>query len=112
MSLADDFFDSKPEQKMHSVTIERDENKSFTFYFYPMNFRDLSKIQKRHPDFLLNQTSDAMVDLIILKAMTAGGDRVFDSGHKFKLMSEGLDTVSKMFGAIFETVSVEDQEKN
>lgn len=112
MSLADDFFASKPEKVLKSVDIEREDGKVFTFYFEPLTFRDLSKVQKKHPNFLNEQTADGMVDLVIMKAMDASGDKVFDHGHRFKLMSEEFDVIPKMFGAIFDSISSEEHEKN
>lgn len=112
MSLADDFFASRPEKDLRSVEIERDEGKIITFYFEPLTFRDLSKLQKKHPNFLNEQTADAMVDLVIMKALDAEGNNVFDHGHKFKLMAEEFKVIPKMFGAIFDSASEEEQEKN
>jgi hypothetical protein len=44
--------------------------------------------------------------------MTKEGEKAFDVGDKFILMGEPLTVIAKVFGAIFETVSVEEQEKN
>lgn len=112
MSLADDFFASRPEKDLTSVEIEREDGKVFTFYFEAMTLRDLSKLQKKHPNFINDQTADAMVDLVIMKTLDAQGNKVFDHGHKFKLMSEKLEVVPKMFGAIFNGASEEEQAKN
>jgi len=112
MSLADDFFASRPERQLQSVEIERGDDQTFTFYFEPLTFRDLSKLQKKYPDFLNVQTADSMVELIIMKALNADGEKVFDHGHKFKLMNEQFDVIPKMFGAIFGSTPVEEHEKN
>ena len=53
-----------------------------------------------------------MVDMIILKALNKDGEKAFDVGDKFILMGEPLNVIAKVFGAIFESVSVEEQEKN
>lgn len=112
MSLADDFFASRPDKELRSVDIEREDGKVFTFYFEPLTFRDLSKLQKKHPNFLNEQTADGMIDLVIMKALDASGNKVFDHGHKFKLMGEQFEVIPKMFGAIFDSASEEEQEKN
>ena len=52
-----------------------------------------------------------MVDMIILKALDKDGEKAFDVGDKFILMAEPLNVIAKVFGAIFESVSVEEQEK-
>ena len=112
MSLADDFFASRPEKELRSVEIERKGGEIFAFYFEPMTARDLSKIQKKHPNFVNEQTVDAMVDVVIMKSLDAQGNKVFDHGHKFHLMSEEFEVIPKMFGAIFNSASEEEQEKN
>jgi len=112
MSRADDFFADKPEKVVKSVDIERANGKVHTIYFDDMTFRDLNKLQKKHPNFLNEQNADGMVDLVIMKAMTAEGEKFFDVGDKFKLMSENFAVVPTMFAAMFNTIPVDEQEKN
>ena len=112
MSRADDFFADKPEKVVNSVDIQRANGKVYTIYFDDMTLRDLNKLQKKHPNFLSDQNAEGMVDLVIMKAMTAEGEKFFDVGDKFKLMSEKLEVVPTMFAAIFSTIPVDEQEKN
>ena len=74
---------------------------------------DLDKLQRKHKDFLNNMTIAGMVDLLILKAEDADGNRMFSLEDKFTLMGEPVnligDIAGKMFGGV---ASVEDQEKN
>ena len=46
--------------------------------------------KRKHPDFLNNQTIEALVDLIIMKAETDQGDKVFDLDDKPILMRQPL----------------------
>ena len=82
-------------------------------YVYPITAGDLNKIQKKHKNFLNETTMDGMIDLIILKACDADGNRLFTLEDKVHLMNENVEVISpiaaKMFGDI---ETVEDAEKN
>lgn len=114
MSIAEKIAAKRAEKGLGSFEVEEwgDDGKPLTLFFTDVAARDMSKIQKKHKDFINNPTMDAMVDMIILKAMTKEGEKAFDVGDKFILMGEPLNVIAKVFGAIFETVSVEEQEKN
>jgi len=114
MSIAEKIAAKRAEKELGSFEVEEwgDDGKPLTLFFTDVAARDMSKIQKKHKDFINNPTMDAMVDMIILKAMTKEGEKAFDVGDKFILMGEPLNVIAKVFGAIFETVSVEEQEKN
>lgn len=82
-------------------------------YVFPITAGDLNKIQKKHKDFLTNQTIDAMVDLVILKAGDADGQRLFTLADKIHLMGEPIEIISRISQEMFGDVeSVEDLEKN
>ena len=53
-----------------------------TIYVTPISCGEMSKLQKRHPDFLTNLHGEAMVDLIITKALTKDGEKAFDRCRK------------------------------
>ena len=114
MSIAEKIAAKRAEKGLGSFEVEEwgDDGKPLTLFFTDVAARDMCKIQKTHKDFINNPTMDAMVDMIILKAMTKEGEKAFDVGDKFILMGEPLNVIAKVFGAIFETVSVEEQEKN
>ena len=82
-------------------------------YVFPITAGDLNKIQKKHKNFLNETTMDGMIDLIILKACDADGNRLFTLEDKVHLMNENVEVISpsaaKMFGDI---ETVEDAEKN
>jgi hypothetical protein len=74
---------------------------------------EFSKIQRKHPDFLNNQTIEALVDLIIMKAETDQGDKAFDLDDKPILMRQPLNTVADVATRIMGGMNtVEDAEKN
>ena len=82
-------------------------------YVYPLTAGDINKIQKKHKNFLNDMTIEGMIDLIILKAGNADGERLFTLADKTHLMDEPLplisDIASQMFGDI---EGVEDAEKH
>lgn len=114
MSLAKRIAANRAEKELSSIEVEEwgENGEPQTLFFSEVSARDLSKIQKKHPNFLSDPSMDAMVELIILKAMTKDGEKAFDIGDKFILMGEPLGTIAKVFGAVFNTVSVEEHEKN
>lgn len=74
---------------------------------------DVNQIQRKHKDFLNNMSVEAMVDLIILKAENADGERLFTLEDKPVLMREPVLLVTRVAGEIFGSVlSVEDAQKN
>ena len=82
-------------------------------YVSPVTAGDLNKIQRKHKDFLTNQTVDAMVDLLILKAGDADGQRLFTLADKVYLMGEPIEVISRISQEMFgDVASVEDFEKN
>jgi len=82
-------------------------------YVYPITAGDLNRIQKKHKDFLNNMTIDGMVDLIILKAGDADGNRLFTLEDKVYLMAESVGVISEIAAQMFGDVdTIEDAEKN
>lgn len=74
---------------------------------------DVDRLQKKHKDFLNgNMTIEAMVDLIILKAETRDGEKMFTLEDKSHLMREPVLLVTRIAGEVFGSVlSVEDAQK-
>jgi len=74
---------------------------------------EFNKLQRKHPDFLNNQTIEALVDLIIMKAETDQGDKAFDLDDKPILMRQPLTTVSNVAAQLMGSLdTIEDAEKN
>ena len=68
-------------------------------HVYPITAGDLHKIQKKHKNFLNDMTIDGMVDLIVLKAGDADGNRLFTLADKTHLMDEPLPVISSIAAA-------------
>ena len=74
---------------------------------------EFNKLQRKHPDFLNNQTIEALVDLIIMKAETDQGDKAFDVGDKPILMRQPLTVVTNVASSLMGNLdTIEDAEKN
>jgi len=82
-------------------------------YAYPITAGDLKNIQRKHKNFLNEQTIDGMVDLIILKAGDADDNRLFTLEDKVYLMAEEIGVIAAIFAKMFgEIDTVEQAEKN
>lgn len=84
------------------------------FYCGVLTCADVNQLQRKHKDFLNGNLSvEAMVDLIILKAEDAQGQKLFTLEDKLFLMREPVLVVTRVAGELFGTVlSVEEAEKN
>jgi hypothetical protein len=86
------------------------EDGDFKIYTRPITCRDLSFLQKKHPNFLENTTIDAMVDLIVLKAMDEAGNKLFTaSDDAFELMMEQTDVITEIAAQMFADISSEEE---
>lgn len=83
-----------------------------TIYVTPISCGEMSKLQKRHPDFLTNLHGEAMVDLIITKALTKDGEKAFDLEDKPYLLREQMSVISTVAAGILGSQIDEDYEKN
>ena len=90
-----------------------DDGAPLQIYVYPITAGDLNKIQKKHKNFLGEQTIDGMVDLIILKAGDADDNRLFTLADKTHLMDEPLPLIADIAQQMFADIEgVEEAEKN
>lgn len=81
-------------------------------YYGPLLAGELNRIQRKHPQFLNNASFEAQIDLIILKAETGQGDKLFTLEHKAGLMREEVSIISTVAAALMSGDTVEDAEKN
>lgn len=86
----------------------------FKLYCRPITCHDLNEIQKRHPKVLEAPTVGSMVDLICMKAVDQGGEKLFSSAEdRIDLMGEETAVISAIAEEMFAQIeSVEDIEKN
>lgn len=114
MSLGQKIAERRQKQaRIIEVSEWGDDGAPLHIYVYPLTAGDINKIQKKHKNFLNDMTIEGMIDLIILKAGNADGERLFTLADKTHLMDEPLplisDIASQMFGDI---EGVEEAEKN
>lgn len=81
-------------------------------YCTPISCGEMSKLQKRHPSFLTNMDGEAMVDLILSKALDSNGDKLFTLEDKPYLLREEMTVISSVAVGILGSQTSEDHEKN
>jgi hypothetical protein len=89
-----------------------DEGKPVKVYYGPLLAGELNRIQRKHPNFLIDARFEAQVDMIILKAETGQGDKLFTLEDKVGLMREEVGVIATVAAALMSGSSVEDAEKN
>ncbi len=83
-----------------------------TFYVSPLTVKELSTLQKKFPDFLVNTSIEAAVELVMMKAMTKDGEKAFTLEHKPLLLRQKATIMMQFYATIVGTTLGEDHEKN
>ena len=113
MSLGAKIAAKRQNRRVCVLVPEWGDDAPLELYSGPLTCYDLDRIQKKHKDFLSAQSIEGMVDLIILKAENADGDRLFTLEDKPHLMREPLSVVTRVAAEMMGSVtSIEDHEKN
>lgn len=114
MGLADNIRNNRSKTRTKIVVASwGDDSGPAVIYASALTAGDISKIQRKHKDFLNNTSVEAMIDLILLKAETQDGEKAFSLEDKPLLMRESLNVISDVAGQMFGDVdSIEDIEKN
>jgi len=96
------------------VTEWADDDGAFVLYCRPITCYDLNELQRKHPTVLQNPSIASMVDLIVMKAESQDGERLFTAvDDKIELMAEETTVISEIANQMFGTIeSVEDLAKN
>ena len=94
----------KQSRRKISVAEWADDSGPFSLYCRPLTCYDLNELQKRHPQVMQNPSIAAMVDLIVMKAESKDGEKLFTLEDKPILMRESVTVVSKVAGHMFSTV--------
>ncbi len=90
-----------------------DDDAPLLMYVFPITGGEYNKIQKKHKNFADEPTMDGVVDLIIMKACDADGNRLFTLEDRVHLMGEDLEVLSDIVSKMFSGVeTIEDAEKN
>ena len=104
----------KGSRRKISVEEWSDDNGAFVLYCRPITCYDLNELQRKHPTVLQNPSIASMVDLIVMKAESQDGERLFTAADdKIELMGEETTVISEIANQMFGTIeSVEDLAKN
>ena len=82
-------------------------------YCTPFTCGELDKLQKRHPGFLNNLAGEAMVDLIVMKALDENGKQLFTLKEKPYLLREEATVINDVASKLIAQTGLEDTpEKN
>jgi hypothetical protein len=114
MGLADNIRANRSKSRT-KIIVEAwgDDDGPAVIFSSPLTAGDISRIQRKHKDFLSNTSVEAMIDLIILKAESEDGDKAFSVEDRPVLMRENLNVISEVAGQMFGDIdSIEDLEKN
>lgn len=104
---------ARTSKKRHIDVVEWGEDGKPERVFYgPLLAGELNRIQRKHPSFLQSASFDAMVDLIVLKAETGEGEKMFTLEDKPTLMREEVSIISNVAASLMAASSIEEQEKN
>lgn len=88
------------ERNQDAISSHEVEEWGETVYFRPMTAGDVAWMQRRHPEFLRSSDMNAMIDLIVKKAMDAEGKPIFTLEDKMALKSEDVSVISSLAAAI------------
>jgi len=104
----------KGSRRKISVAEWGDDEGPFVLYCRPLTCFDLNELQKRHPQVMQNPSVGAMVDLIVMKAESKDGEKLFTSAEdRIDLMGEETTIVSDIANEMFGMIDpFEDVEKN
>jgi hypothetical protein len=95
----------------NSVDMSKHWGEGVTIYATPLTAKDLSALTRRHKGFMSSPSAEAMVDMIILKAENADGEKFFTKDDKMKLMRLPADQISDA-AMVVENVDAEEVAKN
>lgn len=114
MTLAKRIAAKRAEQQRNSFDVEEwgEAETPLRLYFTQVSARDIEKVQRKHPNFLSDPSMSSMVEMIILKSEGEDGEKLFTLEDKATLLGEPVNTIAKVFGAVFNTETAEDHEKN
>lgn len=114
MTLAKRIAAKRADQKRGFSDVEEwgEADTPLRLYYAQVSARDIEKVQRKHPNFLNEPSMSSMVEMIILKAEGEDGEKLFTLEDKVVLLGEPVNVIAKVFGAVFDAVSVEEHEKN
>jgi len=113
MSIADRIRE-RTSAKHHIDVAEWGEDGAPQRVFYgPLLTGEISKLQRKHPQFLTNMDMAGAVELIVMKAENGEGEKLFTLEDKPLLMREEVHVITRVAAAFMSGVQgVEELEKN
>jgi hypothetical protein len=113
MSKFGERISAKTSKETKRVLVEEwgDENGPMALFASPLNCGEFNQIQRKHPDFLNNTTVEALVDMIILKALDSEGNKAFDIGDKPILMRQPVNVVTNVASELIGDMAEVDEVK-
>ena len=108
MSLLDKIREAAS-QDVKSIYVEAWDE---TIWIKPLTAGEVSKMQKKHPDFLSHTSLEAMADLIIMKVLDKDGEKALTLEAKPDLLRNHPTVVASVAGQILGPDVNEDHEKN
>lgn len=115
MSLAKELRKRRKQSRRKIEVAEwADDDGPFVLFCRPITCYDLNELQRKHPQVLQNPSIASMVDLIVMKAESQDGEKLFTAADdKIELMGEETTVVSHIANEMFGTIeSAEDLAKN
>lgn len=114
MSIAERIAANRAARERRSVDVMEwgEDDAPLQIYFTDVSAREIEKVRAKYKDFLNNPSMAAMVEIIIMKAETDAGEKMFTLEDKPILMGEPVDVIANVFGAVFSSDTVEAKEKN
>ena len=94
------------------------DGKPLVFYSGLLRCNEVLKIQRKHKNFLSEMTTgnpniEAVVEMLIIKAVDNDNKPIFDIGDKPILLREPVNVLMDVIGRMFTTVpNIEELEKN
>jgi hypothetical protein len=85
--------------------------KPLRVYYTPMTSGEMSTIQRKHSDFP-SANIEALIDLIILKALKEDGEKAYTIEHKPKLKRIPHEVIYKISAPMMSAGSIEEAEGN
>ena len=105
MSLGKRIAEKRQANRKQIEVVEWGEDDApLVLYVAALTCGDVDRLQRKHPGFLSSPTIAAMIDLIIMKAESKDGEKLFTLEDKPFLMRESVTLVSRVAGEMFATV--------
>lgn len=102
MSKIGDQIRSNTELERTKISVEEwgQDGEPLVLFATPLLAGEFSRLQKKHKDFINNPSVDGLVDLIIMKAQDAEGEKVFDIEDRPILLRQPIGVVTSVATAL------------